>query len=282
MVTQREVARRPRRRDLVVAALALALLSGVASTVASAQTIRPLALIARVAPVLCTPSALSETAATNRQSYGLGVAVTMTATIHNTSTSSCTIAVGEISPSFNVTNAQGVPEWTSCGALAHPAGCPQFLVNQSLAPSGTYTGTATWDQRSDATSTRVLSGAYTLTTRFNGIALQTTASFQLTSATKTKPVTVSEANSGQNYTLRAGTRLVARLSGPSIYTWSEPVSSNHAVLQRLEGTSGSSSLTSFVAKSKGQARVTATGTPKCYPQCLAPSRLFSIKVTVVN
>jgi hypothetical protein len=206
----------------------------------------------------------------------------MTATIHNTSASSCTIAIGGISPSFNVTNSQGVRVWSSCGALAHPTGCPQFLVNQNLAPGGTHSTTATWDQRSDASSTRARAGTYTLATQFNGIALKATATFQLTSATLTKTVTVTQANSGRNYTLHVRTRLVVKLSGPSIYTWTESVSSNQAVLQRLKGTSGGSSVTTFVARSKDQAKVTATGNPKCYPQCLMPSRLFSIKVTVVN
>jgi hypothetical protein len=225
---------------------------------------------------------LRETAATNLQNYGPGVAVTMTATIRNSSTSSCNIAIGKISPSFNVTNSQGVLVWGSCGAPTHPTGCPQFLVNQNLAPGGTYSTTATWDQRSDASSTRVPAGTYTLATQFNGIALRATANFQLTSATLTKTVTVTQANSGRNYTLHVGTRLVVKLSGPSIYTWTESVSSNQAVLQRLKGTSGGSSVATFVAKSKGHARITATGNPKCYPQCLMPSRLFSIQVTVVN
>lgn len=282
MFTRRKLTRRPRRRDVVVTALALTLLSGIASSVASAQVIRPSALSAHVAPAPCTPSALRETAATNLQNYGPGVAVTMTATIRNSSTSSCNIAIGKISPSFNVTNSQGVLVWGSCGAPTHPTGCPQFLVNQNLAPGGTYSTTATWDQRSDASSTRVPAGTYTLATQFNGIALRATANFQLTSATLTKTVTVTQANSGRNYTLHVGTRLVVKLSGPSIYTWTESVSSNQAVLQRLKGTSGGSSVATFVAKSKGHARITATGNPKCYPQCLMPSRLFSIQVTVVN
>jgi len=32
----------------------------------------------------------------------------------------------------------------------------------------------------------------------------------------------------------------------------------------------------------GSAVVRATGTPACYPQCLMPSRLFQLRVTVTR
>ena len=70
--------------------------------------------------------------------------------------------------------------------------------------------------------------------------------------------------------------------GPAIYTWSEPVSSNGTVLERSVGSSGNIATATFVAKSTGQVRVTAIGNPNCYPQCLAPSRLFVLTVSVVT
>jgi len=38
----------------------------------------------------------------------------------------------------------------------------------------------------------------------------------------------------------------------------------------------------FIALAIGQVEVTATDNPNCYPECLAPSRLVQVTVSVVN
>lgn len=91
---------------------------------------------------------------------------------------------------------------------------------------------------------------------------------------------VTQANGGRTYTLHRGQALIVQLTGPTIYRWSEPMSSRSTVLRRTSGTSGHPATGNFVAAGLGRATVTAVGTPSCYPQCLMPSRLFSITVLV--
>jgi hypothetical protein len=91
---------------------------------------------------------------------------------------------------------------------------------------------------------------------------------------------VTQADSGHSYALHTGDLLVVQLSGPSIYTWTEPSSSDPLVLQRTGGSSGATANATFVVSGKGMVNVTATDNPNCYPQCLSPSRLFEVTVSV--
>lgn len=225
---------------------------------------------------------VSETTATNAKNYGPGSVVTMTASIHNTSNQTCYIAIGATSPSFIVDNSSGVEVWSNCGGAGQVHACALYLMLETLQPGATYTKTATWGQRSGAVATRVPVGVYELTARFDIVTGQATTKFNLTSLAPLRTVDVTLADSGHNYSLVRGTRLVVQLSGPAIYTWAEPLSSNSAVLKRTGGSSGSTSVATFVAETKGEARVTATGDPVCYPQCLMPSRLFTITVSVLE
>jgi hypothetical protein len=102
------------------------------------------------------------------------------------------------------------------------------------------------------------------------------------SAHAPRTIVVTEADSGSRYRLHLGDHLIVRLAGPSIYTWTEPESSKSAVLRRTVGASGSTATAAFAARATGRAKVTATDNPNCYPQCLPPSFLFYIGVTVVR
>jgi hypothetical protein len=82
--------------------------------------------------------------------------------------------------------------------------------------------------------------------------------------------------------LHRGDHLVARLTSPPIYRWTEPASSDESVLQRSRGSSGASAEGVFVATADGRSSVTATDDPTCYPGCLPPSRLFELSVSVVG
>jgi len=73
------------------------------------------------------------------------------------------------------------------------------------------------------------------------------------------------------------------------YNWTTPQSSDQRVLPRIgtgcpyttpTSTSGGSPCAVFRGGAAGQADVTATANPACYPQCLAPSYLFRITVIV--
>jgi hypothetical protein len=99
------------------------------------------------------------------------------------------------------------------------------------------------------------------------------------SAPPPKSVTVTEADSGHSVILHKGDGLDVELSGPSNYTWTGPASSDPGVLQQVSAKSGSAG---FLAVGTGRATVRATDNPNCYPQCLAPSRLFEVSVTVVG
>ena len=93
-------------------------------------------------------------------------------------------------------------------------------------------------------------------------------------------ITVTQADSGRSYALHLGDRLVVQLSGPSNYTWTKPTSSDQAVLQSTGASSGASASAGFLVMALGTAKVSATDNPNCYPQCLSPSRLFEVTVSV--
>ena len=99
-----------------------------------------------------------------------------------------------------------------------------------------------------------------------------------------RTVTVTEADSGKSYTLHRGDHLVVQLQGNS-YEWTEPASSNDAVLHRTSGSSGTTATATFSATGDGKADVTSTGDAPCRkstPPCMVPSRLFQVSVTVVG
>ena len=266
----------------VVIALALMVAGGVVSVAQSASGSASRHVGAKASSVPCTSLTVRETAATSTTNYGPGTVVTMSASLHNTSSQTCSIAVGATSPSLIVKNSNGVEEWSTCGAAGELQACALYLMLETLQPGGTYTRTATWDQRSGASGTRVPAGVYQLTVHFNGVTGQASTKFNLTPLTTPRTVDVTLADSGRSYSLTRGTRLVVQLSGPAIYTWTEPVSSNSPELKRTAGSSANPAITTFVAEKTGEARVTAVGGPKCYPQCLMPSRLFTIIASVVE
>lgn len=97
-----------------------------------------------------------------------------------------------------------------------------------------------------------------------------------------RTITVTQADGGHSYQLRKGDRLNVQLSGSSMYTWTEPNSSDNTVLERFVGSSGVTGRAAFLAFARGKVKVTATDSPNCYPQCLAPSRLFEVSVSVLG
>ena len=229
----------------------------------------------------CTTPAVRESLTTSQRRYGPGVVVVMTSLVRNISTKVCDVGVGPTSPSITVTNSRGAVVWDSCYAHDRPGACAQYLVSKALNPGATYARMVTWDQRSGRAGTQVPPGTYHVTARFSAVAGVHATRVQLTTAPSPQTITVTQADSGQSVSLHEGDHLVVQLSGPAIYTWTEPVSSNGAVLARSTGSSGKAATASFVATLTGLVRVTASGNPNCYPQCLAPSRLFVLTVSVI-
>jgi hypothetical protein len=208
--------------------------------------------------------------------------VVMKSSVRNTSGRNCIVAVGPTSPSLSVTNARGVEVWNNCYAGDRPGACALYLIALTLGPGATYARTFAWDQRSGQPLARVSTGTYQLTMRLSGIGGNHATRFQLTTTTAPQSITVTQADNGRTYSLHKDADLFIQLIGPAPYTWSEPVSSDGTVLKRSMGSSGNIATATFVAKLTGQVRVTAVGNPSCYPQCLAPSRLFVVTVSVVG
>jgi hypothetical protein len=91
---------------------------------------------------------------------------------------------------------------------------------------------------------------------------------------------VTQADSGKQYQVHVGDHVVVRLTGPSIYTWTEPRSSRTGVLRRTKGTTGAVATGTFVATATGRAQVSATDDPPCFILCMPPVQFFSIEVRV--
>jgi hypothetical protein len=98
---------------------------------------------------------------------------------------------------------------------------------------------------------------------------------------------VTDENNGQTIHISVGETLWVELRGNGFYNWTTPATDDPRGLPRT-GTScppaapnsAGTACAAFRGAAAGQAHVTATGTPKCYPQCLAPSRLYEITVIV--
>ena len=230
----------------------------------------------------CSTSDLREVISTSQQSYGPGTLVVMTSSVRNVSNKICSVGVGPTSPSFTVMNSKGVVVWNNCYANGRPGACALYLVAHSLKPGITLATIVEWNQRSGQPPIRVPTGSYRLTTLFSGVAGNHTARFQLTSAAAPHSITATQADSGRRFSLHKGARLFVQLTGPAIYTWTDPISSDATVLERTASSSGNIATATFVATSVGQVRVTAVDNPNCYPQCLPPSRLFELTVSVIT
>ncbi len=263
---------------LVLSAVAVAVAAGVD---ASASTIERGAAASGSAP-LCSSLAARELISTDRTNYGPGAVVRMTSSIRNTAQTVCALWLGPTSPSFTVGNSRGIEVWNNCYANDQPGACAQYLIRRNLPPGATYSKTVTWDQRTGAVPTRVPVGIYQISTRFAGVVGNRAVRIKITATPTPRTTIVTEADSGRSYTLHRSDRLIVRLSGPSIYSWTKAMSSNQAVLQRMGGSTGRTTTTTFVARGKGRAKVTATANPNCYPECLAPSRLFVVSISVVR
>lgn len=221
----------------------------------------------------CTNAQLRTAASTNRPTYPTSATVHVRAVITNVSTHSCSVVVGGTSPTFTIYNPAGVAQWSYCSSLVQPEMCPQYLRVVNLAPKASYSTTNSWAMATATNSNPPAAGLYRLHVVFSGVAQLANAYFDV-GPSLDAPRVITGVQSGTHVTLRAGDYVLFR-PNESIYRWSAVRSSNPKVL-----VTSASSPVRFWALSVGTATLRATGTPKCYPQCLVPSRLFQLTVTV--
>ncbi len=237
----------------------------------------PSSVAATASPSACTSSEVALSATADHAVYTSGALVHLTVALHNRSASACSYTTGPFSPNFVLTNSAGVTVWGSCWYGGGPAPCAYYLRHRTLAPGATYRDRLTWDQRTGHPDVAVPAGRYTFKVNLVGLASRARTTINLT-----RPVSVTStlADSGNHYVLAVGDLLTLQLS-TSPMVWSSANSSNPQVLGPVPQANPVAGLFVFRALATGEARVTSVGTPECYPQCLMPSQLFSVTVTVL-
>jgi hypothetical protein len=236
----------------------------------------PSTLAATTSPVTCSPTQVTFSATPDHLLYTTGSLVHVTVSLHNHSSVACSISTGPFSPDFALTNSAGDTVWASCWFGGGPAPCADYLLHRILAPGGTYRDRLVWDQRAGHPDVAMPAGRYTFKASLLGLTLRAATSFVLT---RPRSVTVTLGDSGRHYVLGAGGLLTVRLfSSPLV--WTTAVSSDTQVLVSVPEMNPVAGLSVFRAVATGTARVSAVGNPDCYPQCLMPSRLFFVTVTV--
>jgi hypothetical protein len=121
----------------------------------------------------------------------------------------------------------------------------------------------------------VPAGRYTFNANFRGLTLRTTTFVLI----RSRRITVTLADSGRHYVLAVGDFLTVRLLASSL-VWTSAVSSDPQILISPPKKNLVAGLFFFRALAPGTTRVSAVGNPACYPQCLMPSRLFFVTVTI--
>ncbi len=227
----------------------------------------------------CPAPALRLVVGTAAAAYGPGVRIVIGARATNVSAAPCGLAVGATAPSIQIVGPTGRVVWRDCWAAGSPQPCPTVLVERVLRPGASLTAHAAWDQLIGP-ATRAATGPYRVSMRW-GPGAPATTTVRLVAAS-TRSLRLGLADGGGWYALVVGGRLAVTLEGSAVYRWTVPASSRPDLLGVVAGSSGSTATGTLVARSPGTAIVTATGTPACYPQCLLPSRLFRVTVTVVR
>jgi hypothetical protein len=239
-------------------------------------TSAPAAVGSTTNPATCSPQQVKLSATPDHLLYTSGAVVHVTVALRNHSAVACSISTGPFSPNFVLTNSAGATVWASCWFDGGPAPCADYLLHRILAPGATYRDRLTWDQRTGHPDLAVPAGRYTFKVSLLGLALRAETSFVLT---RPSSETVVQADSGRHYVLGVGQLLTVRLIDSTL-VWTTAVSSDTQVLAPVPEMNPVAGLFVFRALATGNARVSAVGNPVCYPQCLMPSSLFFVTVSV--
>ncbi|MHB8827831.1 MAG: hypothetical protein ACYC5Z_09230 [Acidimicrobiales bacterium] len=257
-------------RWAVVAALALSS----ATVIAPLRGAPPAGASGHLASEACAPSALTVLTWSNYASYAASTPVRLTAIVRNSGPSACRVTLGGSSPLVTVRGTDGSIAWASCGQMTP---CPLYLMVATLAPGASRVQTWSWNQRTHgALAAR---GTYLVTTTASGTHSRLATSFRL-GTRSTQPTVIASLTNSSRVIIARGATLVVRLGAQGLYVLSAPTSSPPLTARLSLG--GATALALFVARSTGSTVVRATGTPACYPQCLMPSRLFQLRVTITR
>ena len=219
----------------------------------------------------CSASLATLSVSTNHSSYQPGARVRVIVALHNHSSTTCTYATGPTSPYLRLVSAAGVTVWGSCWAGGTTSPCTDFLVSRTLAAGATSLERFSWDQRSGTPDQQVPVGRYQLSVSLQGLF----ASTSLVVA-RTRALSLSVGDDGRRVSVDVGDRISVSLPATGVVHWGPVQTSDRAVL----AVATSTGVTVLEARRAGVARITATGNPSCYPQCLMPSRLLRITVVV--
>ena len=260
----------PRRRARgVLATLSVALGLFVTPPLHSLPSARTTSLAPAPA---CASAALRVLTWTDYAAYGPRTSVRVTSAVRNVAATSCTIELGATSPLVRVTSASGTLVWSPC--LTSP--CSLALVLTTLAPGTMSTHDSIWNQRVDGHDAP--RGTYRVLSRV-GSATSPRTTFRLASSTAQPTLVLGLAHDGRRVTVSVGSLLVVSLPALANFSWSAPVTSTPALTARF-ASGGTSALALFRAAHAGATTISATATPRCYPRCLAASRLYRVFVTV--
>lgn len=227
----------------------------------------------RVATSPCAPSALTVLTWTDYASYAPTTPVTFTTTVRNGGTSACRVTLGGTSPLVTVRTAAGAVAWASCGVTTP---CPLYLMVVTLAPGASHVQTWKWNQQTKGVL--AARGTYVVSTSASGAKSTLATTFRLGTRSAQPTVVADLAGNSARVTIARGATLVVRLGARGPYLWSAPTSSSPLTKRLSLG--GATALALFVARATGSAVVRSTGTPACYPQCLMPSQLYQLRVTI--
>ena len=253
----------------IAATIALALAPSIAGATSSRSAVSE-----HSATSACAANALTVLTWTNFAAYATATPVALTTTLRNSGSASCRVTLGATSPLVRVRGANGSVAWSSCGVTTP---CPLYLMVMTLAPGASRVTTWDWNQRIRG---RVAPrDTYSVETTASGATAKLTT-FRLGTRTIQPTIVVGPSDNARRVTLSRGATLVVRLAPRGLYVWSAPTGSPLLTTQLSLG--GTSLLARYVARAPGSAVVRASATPSCYPQCLLPSLLYQLRVTITN
>jgi hypothetical protein len=233
----------------------------------------PVGASEHLAPVACAPSALTILTWSDFAAYAPATPVALTTILRNSGSVACRVTLGGTSPLLTVRGADGSVAWSSCG-VATP--CPLYLMVTTLTPGASHVQTWTWNQQTKGVVAP--RGTYSVETVASGARSSLANAFRLTARTAQRTVVTDPSGTVRRVTLSRGATLVVRLAGRGLYVWSAPSASPRLATRLSLG--GATVLALYVAREAGTAVVRATATPSCYPQCLMPSQLYQLLVTI--
>ncbi len=255
-------------RSALLGLVTLAITPASASTLSHGASARDQARVST-----CTAGALRVLTWSDFATYGARSPVVITTLVRNVGRTTCRVALGATSPQVSVTSTSRGVTWRSCGTTP----CPFFLVLVNLAAGTSVTRATTWNQRLNGHLAP--RGTYRVSSRLGATTSLVATTIDLATANAQRTALVHFANASERVAVAVGARIVLNTTQRNAYVWSRPMS-GAATLATLYARGGTTATAFFRATRAGSATITVTATPRCYPLCLAASRLYRVYVTV--